>query len=144
MITSCLDAYISRYGDFCANDNNDNDDTTNYCTPCACVWGDYYTEMRGEREREREGEREGERERERGEGGREGGRGERGPPLPLLACAASGSGCGGGIGSPEASGGGAPWAVGGGAPEEAGWAFLLEEPVADEVPADATALGGSY
>ena len=42
MITSCLDAYISRYGDFCANDNNDNDDnndTTDYFTPCACARG---------------------------------------------------------------------------------------------------------
>ena len=28
MLASHLDAYISRYGDFCANDNNDNDDTT--------------------------------------------------------------------------------------------------------------------
>ena len=34
MLTSRLDAYISRYGDFCANDNdNDNDDTTDYFTP---------------------------------------------------------------------------------------------------------------
>ena len=34
MITSRIDAYISRYGDFCANDdnNNDNDDTTDYFT----------------------------------------------------------------------------------------------------------------
>ena len=34
VITSRLDAYISRYGDFCANDNdnNDNDDMTNYFT----------------------------------------------------------------------------------------------------------------
>ena len=43
MITSRLDAYISRYGDFCANDNNDddnnNDDTTDYFTPCACARG---------------------------------------------------------------------------------------------------------
>ena len=30
---SSLDAYISRYGDFCANDN----DTTDCFTPCACV-----------------------------------------------------------------------------------------------------------
>ena len=30
MLTSHLDAYISRYGDFCAN--NDNDDTTDYFT----------------------------------------------------------------------------------------------------------------
>ena len=34
VITSRLDAYISRYGDFCANDNNDNDDDmTDYFTP---------------------------------------------------------------------------------------------------------------
>ena len=37
VITSRLDAYISRYGDFCANDNdnndNDDDDTTDYFTP---------------------------------------------------------------------------------------------------------------
>ena len=36
VITSRLDAYISRYGGFCANDNNnnnDNDDTTDYFTP---------------------------------------------------------------------------------------------------------------
>ena len=34
----CLDAYIiSRYGDFCANDNDD--DTTDYFTPCACARG---------------------------------------------------------------------------------------------------------
>ena len=40
--TSHLDAYISRYRDFCANDNdNDNDDTTNYFIPCACVQGNY-------------------------------------------------------------------------------------------------------
>ena len=41
VITSRLDAYISRYGDFCANDNNgdDNDDTTDYFTPCACARG---------------------------------------------------------------------------------------------------------
>ena len=32
VITNRLDAYISRYGDFCANDNNDND-TTDYFTP---------------------------------------------------------------------------------------------------------------
>ena len=42
VITSCLDAYISRYGDFCANDNNDdNDDTTDYFTPYACARGNY-------------------------------------------------------------------------------------------------------
>ena len=39
MNMSCLDAYISRYGDFCANDDNDNDDTTDYFTPCACAHG---------------------------------------------------------------------------------------------------------
>ena len=33
-----LDAYISRYGDFCANDNSD-DDTIDYFTPCACTRG---------------------------------------------------------------------------------------------------------
>ena len=31
VIMSHLDAYISRYGDFCANDNDD--DTTDYFTP---------------------------------------------------------------------------------------------------------------
>ena len=43
MLTSRLDAYISRYGDFCAHDdNNDNDDDDNnndYFTPCACARG---------------------------------------------------------------------------------------------------------
>ena len=34
VLTSRLDAYISRYGDFCAND-----DTTEYFTPCACARG---------------------------------------------------------------------------------------------------------
>ena len=63
----------------------------------------------------------------------------------MLGCAASCSGCGGGIGSLEPAGGGAAWDVGGGAPEEAAaWAFLLEEAAADEAPAEATALGGSY
>ena len=38
MLMSRLDAYISRYGDFCAHDDNDND-TTDYFTPCACAWG---------------------------------------------------------------------------------------------------------
>ena len=33
VLMSRLDAYISRYGDFCANDNNDDDDTTDYFTP---------------------------------------------------------------------------------------------------------------
>ena len=44
MITSRLDAYISRYGDFCANDN-DNDDTTDYFTPCACAQGNDQLKM---------------------------------------------------------------------------------------------------
>ena len=35
MFMSRLDAYISRNGDFCAND----DDTTDYFTPCACARG---------------------------------------------------------------------------------------------------------
>ena len=35
MLTSRLDAYISRYGDFCAN----NDDTTDYFTPLAHARG---------------------------------------------------------------------------------------------------------
>ena len=41
VLTSRLDAYISRYGDFCANDNDndDDDDTTYFFTPCACVRG---------------------------------------------------------------------------------------------------------
>ena len=41
MLTSRLDTYISKYGDFCANDNNNNDDndTTDYFTPCACARG---------------------------------------------------------------------------------------------------------
>ena len=43
VLTSRLDAYISRCGDFCANDNdndnNDDDDTTDYFTPCACAQG---------------------------------------------------------------------------------------------------------
>ena len=38
VLTSRLDAYISRYGDFCANDDDD-DDTTDYFTPCACAQG---------------------------------------------------------------------------------------------------------
>ena len=33
VLTSRLDAYISIYGDFCANDNNNNNDTTDYFTP---------------------------------------------------------------------------------------------------------------
>ena len=46
MLTSCLDAYILRYGDFCAhddNDDNDNNDTTDYFTPCACARGNEAT-----------------------------------------------------------------------------------------------------
>ena len=43
VLTSCLDVYISRYGDFCAHDDNDdnNNDTTDYFTPCACARGNY-------------------------------------------------------------------------------------------------------
>ena len=44
MLTSRLDAYISKYSDFCAhddNDNNDDNDTTDYFTPCACARGNY-------------------------------------------------------------------------------------------------------
>ena len=37
MITSRLDAYISGYGDFCAHDDNNN--TTDYFTLCACARG---------------------------------------------------------------------------------------------------------
>ena len=33
---------LLRFGNFCAYDNNDNDDRTDYFTPCACVWGNYY------------------------------------------------------------------------------------------------------
>ena len=39
---SRLDADISRYGDFCAHDDNNDDnknDTIDYFTPCACVRG---------------------------------------------------------------------------------------------------------
>ena len=42
MLTSRFDAYISKYGDFCAhddNDNNDDNDKTDYFTPCACARG---------------------------------------------------------------------------------------------------------
>ena len=42
MLTSRLDAYISKYGDFCAhddNDNNDDNDTTDYFTPLAHARG---------------------------------------------------------------------------------------------------------
>ena len=39
---SCLDAYISRYGNFCANDDDaDNNDTIDYFIPCACARGNY-------------------------------------------------------------------------------------------------------
>ena len=41
VLMSRLDAYISKYGDFCANGNDNNDNTTNYFTPCACVRGKY-------------------------------------------------------------------------------------------------------
>ena len=44
VLTSRLDAYISRYGGFCANNDNDNndnddDDTTDYFTPCTYAQG---------------------------------------------------------------------------------------------------------
>ena len=39
MLMSHLDAYTSRYGDFCANDDNDNNNTTDDFTPCTCVQG---------------------------------------------------------------------------------------------------------
>ena len=41
MFTSRLDAYILTYGDFCAHDDNDNDnnDMTDYFTPCTCTQG---------------------------------------------------------------------------------------------------------
>ena len=38
MLTSRLDTYNSRYGDFCANDDND-DETTDHFTPCTCPQG---------------------------------------------------------------------------------------------------------
>ena len=44
VIASRLSAYISRYGDFCANNNdnnNDNDDTTDYFTPLRMCAGNY-------------------------------------------------------------------------------------------------------
>ena len=40
---SRLDAYISRYDDFCAHDNNYNNNMTNYFTPCACARGNECT-----------------------------------------------------------------------------------------------------
>ena len=39
MLTSLIDAYISKYGDYCANDN----DTTDYFTPYACTRDNYPT-----------------------------------------------------------------------------------------------------
>ena len=33
LIRCTYDTYISRYGDFCANDNDNDDDTTDYFTP---------------------------------------------------------------------------------------------------------------
>ena len=39
MITSRLDAYISRYGDFCANDNNDDNDDQPITLPRAHARG---------------------------------------------------------------------------------------------------------
>ena len=47
MLTSRLDVYISRYGDFCAHDDNDdnNNDTTDYFTPCACARGNNYVQV---------------------------------------------------------------------------------------------------
>ena len=42
MLTSRLDAYISRYGDFRANDNDNDDNKTDYFTPCACARGNKY------------------------------------------------------------------------------------------------------
>ena len=42
VLMSRLDAYISRYGNFCANNNdndNDNDDTTDYFTPLSMLTG---------------------------------------------------------------------------------------------------------
>ena len=44
VLMSRLDAYISRYGDFCANDNDNddnNDNTTNYFSSYACARGKY-------------------------------------------------------------------------------------------------------
>ena len=47
VLTSPLDAYISRYGDFCANDNIDinNDGMTDCFTPCVCARGNKVTEL---------------------------------------------------------------------------------------------------
>ena len=43
VLTSRLHAYISKYGDFYAYNDNDNDknDITDYFTPCACTRGNY-------------------------------------------------------------------------------------------------------
>ena len=45
-VMSDLDAYISKYGNFCANDNdndnNNNDDIIDYLAPCACARGNNY------------------------------------------------------------------------------------------------------
>ena len=30
---------MSRFGDFCVHDDNDNDNMTNYFIPYACTWG---------------------------------------------------------------------------------------------------------
>ena len=32
-------AYVSRFGDFCAHNNDNNDDRTDYFTPCTCTQG---------------------------------------------------------------------------------------------------------
>ena len=32
-------AYFLRFGKFCAHDDDNNDDRTDYFTPCACSWG---------------------------------------------------------------------------------------------------------
>ena len=42
VLTSCLDTYILRYGDFCANDDDNDDDTTDYFIPCVCAWSNKY------------------------------------------------------------------------------------------------------
>ena len=38
-----MPSYISRYGGFCAHDDNDDNDTTNYFTPCAYARGENIT-----------------------------------------------------------------------------------------------------
>ena len=42
-ISTLPNAYSLRIGDFCAydNDDDDNDDKTDYFTPCACARGKY-------------------------------------------------------------------------------------------------------